>query len=101
ERTVVAPGREVRGLTIGLDSPRGIALIGMRVGEEHAVTRLDGSTELIVVEAILFQPEANRRQRTEERESTLVQLVPRGMRPAGRAAPFVPPHDDDPGPAAA
>ena len=61
ERTLVAePGHEVRGMTIQLGTLRGVAMLGMAAGEAVMVPRRDGTVETLVVEAGLFQPEAER-----------------------------------------
>ena len=61
ERTLVAePGDEVRGMTIQLGTLRGVAMLGMAAGEAVVVPRRDGTIETLVVEAVLFQPEAER-----------------------------------------
>lgn len=61
ERTLVAePGHEVRGMTLQLGTLRGVAMLGMAAGEAVMVPRRDGTVETLVVEAVLFQPEAER-----------------------------------------
>ncbi|HTM77353.1 MAG TPA: GreA/GreB family elongation factor [Devosia sp.] len=59
ECTIVASADEaVAGPTLPLDSPRGIGLIGAHVGQSLRVTRTDGKSETLSVEAVLDQPEA-------------------------------------------
>ena len=61
ERTLVAePGHEVRGMTLQLGTLRGVAMLGMAAGEAVMVPRRDGTIETLVVEAVLYQPEAER-----------------------------------------
>jgi regulator of nucleoside diphosphate kinase len=60
ERVIVAQGDE-SAATIALNCPRGIALIGASVGQFLEVPRLDGSFEVLHIEAVPYQPEAQNR----------------------------------------
>lgn len=61
ERTlIVDSNQEVRGMTIQLGTLRGVAMLGMAAGEAVTVPRRDGTVETLVVEAVLYQPEAAR-----------------------------------------
>jgi len=51
----------VVGMTIPINVPRGLALLGAREREDIVVERPDGSTENIHVEEVAFQPEAHQR----------------------------------------
>lgn len=52
--------REVYGATLPISVPRGLALLGMRVGQTVPAPTLDGTVEHLTLEAILFQPESAR-----------------------------------------
>lgn len=61
-RTLVQ--QEVRGLVglcLPLATPLGLALIGLGEGEEAAAERRGGGTARVVLERVLYQPEAARR----------------------------------------
>lgn len=61
ERTIVGgPSEAVYGLTMPLESPRGVALIGAAVGQRVEARRPDGSAEMLLIEAVPFQPEQTR-----------------------------------------
>ena len=51
------------GFTLPVTSKRGLALLGLCVGEAFVITNEDGREERIVLEKILFQPQAARRYR--------------------------------------
>jgi regulator of nucleoside diphosphate kinase len=56
ERTIVGgPSEAVHGMSLKLTSPRALALIGAAVGQTVQARRHDGSTELLVIEAIPHQ----------------------------------------------
>jgi regulator of nucleoside diphosphate kinase len=62
ERTLVRhEGRGPVGRGLPIDTRRGLAILGMTVGQTAQVTRRDGGQELLRLEKILFQPEAVRR----------------------------------------
>lgn len=61
------------GLTIPISVPRGLALLGLSAGEEAVVDCADGATERLLVEEVLFQPEAARHGR---RQRPMVPIVP-------------------------
>jgi regulator of nucleoside diphosphate kinase len=57
ERTIVSGPSEARyGMTLPLSSPRGVALIGAAVGQTVNALRADGSTEILLIEAVPHQP---------------------------------------------
>jgi regulator of nucleoside diphosphate kinase len=96
------------GPTLALSCPRGIAMIGASAGQTVEVPREDGTSELLHIEAVLFQPEADALAATGRatasvvdfaRASTLRQLNPRPSRAV--TMPFGSGDDDDPGPSAA
>jgi regulator of nucleoside diphosphate kinase len=100
------------GLNLPITTARGLAMLGMRENDEVVVERGTGEQELILVEKVVYQPEAARQQPPEQ-----VPAHGAAGRPALRlvhsAAPDVQPHgtvwkmrqsgrdDDDPGPSAA
>ncbi|MDW6022246.1 nucleoside-diphosphate kinase [Mesorhizobium sp. BAC0120] len=93
------------GFVLPLTTLRGLALLGLAEGQSITVTTVDGETEMLSVEQVLFQPEAASRTLAHERS--------RGRRPrlvydadALPSAivaddPFEKPVPDDPGPSAA
>jgi len=95
------------GLSLPVTSARGLALIGMSEGQALRVTRSDGTEETIVLEKLLYQPEAARREKGEREQAEAarrpaLRLIrgayydePRAI-PAGRSGGC-----DDPGPSAA
>jgi regulator of nucleoside diphosphate kinase len=95
------------GLSLPVTSARGLALIGMSEGQALRVTRRDGTEETIVLEKLLYQPEAARREQDEREQAEAerrpaLRLIrgayydePRAI-PAGRGGGY-----DDPGPSAA
>jgi regulator of nucleoside diphosphate kinase len=97
ERVLVAAGdREVVGSTLPLDSPRGLGLLGMRVGQSATVTLQDEAEDTIDVLSILHQPEARRAASAAGRAAV---TIGRGRRAAIHSPPRSP--GDNPGPAAA
>jgi regulator of nucleoside diphosphate kinase len=99
------------GLTIPITVPRGLALLGLRKGQSMSVDRGRGTTEVIRVDDILYQPEASRPGITEaepvaemagRRFPVLVfsadEPRPLGVRPKIRHTSD---SGDDPGPSAA
>jgi len=97
ERVLVAGSdREVVGLTLPLESPRGLALLGMRTGQSANVTLFNEAEDTIEVLSVLHQPEA---RRTAIRTGRAAVIDGAGR----RAAAYVPSRgpDDNPGPAAA
>jgi regulator of nucleoside diphosphate kinase len=97
------------GLFLPVTSARGLALIGMSEGQTARLTRRDGTEETIMLENVLYQPEAARR----EKEKTSGQRPLAQQRPALRlirGAYYDEPRPipagtgggcDDPGPSAA
>ena len=60
------------GLFLPVTSTRGLALIGMSEGQVGRLTRRDGTEETIVLEKVLYQPEAARREKDEREEAGTV-----------------------------
>jgi regulator of nucleoside diphosphate kinase len=57
ERTIIASNAdEVMGLTLLAWTSRGLTLLGMRAGPRARCLRFDGTSESIIVEAVLFRP---------------------------------------------
>jgi regulator of nucleoside diphosphate kinase len=52
------------GMTIPISAMRGLAMLGMSVGQSVTYSRTDENTETITVLAIRYQPEAARRERS-------------------------------------
>lgn len=106
EERILVPGaaEEIAGLTLRLESPRGIALIGARAGETVEAPRRDGSVERLEIEAVLYQPEAQgvRRGPSDSTQAlgTISVLSAHRLRRSGRALP-IDDGGDDPGPGAA
>jgi regulator of nucleoside diphosphate kinase len=60
ERTLVAShAEEILGLTLLAWTSRGLALLGMSAGQQARILRLDGTPEVIALEAVLYQPESH------------------------------------------
>lgn len=100
---VLGVAEEISGLTLPLNSPRGLALIGTMAGETIETPRCDGSLETLVIEEVLYQPEAHsgmRRRADAGDMGTISILSAHRMRRAGRRLP-IDEVEDDPGPGAA
>ncbi|AXV18068.1 transcription elongation factor GreAB (plasmid) [Neorhizobium sp. SOG26] len=96
------PGDDLPNFAISVQSLRGLALLGLAVGESTEICTDDGYCETITVEKVVFQPEAEARRRSarvEPRE--LLDHAPQilSFRPKPRRV-FTG-YDDDPGPSAA
>jgi regulator of nucleoside diphosphate kinase len=65
------------GLFLPISTPRGLALLGLAAGQTFRLAKPDGGEERIVLEAVAYQPEAAKRERTRWR----------GWRHPPRAAP--------------
>lgn len=52
----------VPGLTIPINTPLGMALLGLRPGQTLLLPRRDGSFETLMITEIAYQPEAARNQ---------------------------------------
>ncbi|HTM79393.1 MAG TPA: GreA/GreB family elongation factor, partial [Devosia sp.] len=106
---VTSASAAVAGETLALDSPRGIALIGSHVGQSLRLTREDGKSETLSVEAVLDQPEARlasapvlklvSETRPEPAVPGAISLNAFRLRRATTSLGFR--DDDDPGPSAA
>jgi regulator of nucleoside diphosphate kinase len=99
------------GLFLPITAPRGLALLGLSHGQGFRLTRPDGSEEYILLDAVLYQPEAARREReamarlaTPAARRSMLRVIPGafGASPA-RSQRLTAPSDDfdDPGPSAA
>lgn len=99
------------GLTIPISVPRGLALLGLSAGDEAVIDCPGGPIETLVVEDVLFQPEAARHGHQQEPAEPVVPerrfpvLVYSNGSPApiggGRKIRHTVPDGDDPGPSAA
>lgn len=94
-------------LALPITTLRGLALLGLTIGETIVAERSDGGTETLRLDRISHQPEADRKDRLRrqttsdarpEQRSSVVALVRRKPLPA---TPSAGPDDDDPGPRAA
>lgn len=62
-RTIVQQeNRSLVGLNLPISTMRGLAMLGLSEGHKVSVERADGASETILVERVLYQPEAARRQ---------------------------------------
>jgi regulator of nucleoside diphosphate kinase len=99
------------GLFLPITNPRGLALLGLSAGQEFRLTRPDGSEECVLLDAVLYQPEAARREKeamarleTPAARRSMLRVIPgaSGAWPMRSERPTVSPDDfDDPGPSAA
>jgi regulator of nucleoside diphosphate kinase len=103
---------EVRGMVgagLPITTMRGLAILGLGEGQSTQIERSTGETELILLEKVLYQPEAARRQfapkQAEARRPALrlVHSAPANVTPLGEKPEIRHrgPYDDDPGPSAA
>ena len=87
---------------ISVRTMRGLALLGLAVGERTEILGEDGWPEILAVERIVLKPESEARlQQTSNEPVQLIDHAPQvvNFRPRPRKAAI--PHDDDPGPTAA
>lgn len=112
---VQSEGDDLPSFALSIHTMRGLALLGMTVGEVKTVEHADGRHEILAVEELVFQPEAARRVRDRryfDRETTrpaVHDAAPQALRsnivslPLERrtAAMDGNPNGDDPGPRAA
>ncbi len=105
---------EVRGMVgtgLPLTTMRGLALLGLREGQSMGIESAAGERQTILLEKVLYQPEAARRQFAPQAapdtpprpalrlvHSAPADVTPLGERPKIRQRG---PYDDDPGPSAA
>jgi regulator of nucleoside diphosphate kinase len=96
------------GLFLPLTTARGLALLGLSEGQEFRMQNRDGMEETILLQKVLYQPEAARREKEAmsrlgvpaERRPAL-RLVSGGFRGQTAYVPVGPDGFDDPGPSAA
>lgn len=96
------------GMFLSIASPRGLALLGLVEGQEFRLTGRDGSEERILLEEVLYQPEAVRRARKMAAKTDVPQAARSSLRLVSAQASVrpkvgtaVPGGFDDPGPSAA
>ena len=99
------------GLFLPISTPRGLALLGMTEGQEVTLGAADGNLERLVLEKVLYQPEAARLEKEAMSRLTTPETRRAALRVVGssateRSAKFkrvMEPtaDDDDPGPSAA
>lgn len=107
--------RDMVGVGLPITTMRGLALLGLAEGQSVLIERSTGETELILLEKVLYQPEAARRQFAPKRHMPtttapsrrpalrLVHSAPANVTPLGERPEIRQrgPYDDDPGPSAA
>lgn len=112
-RTLVQ--QETRGLVgqnLLVTTLRGLSMLGMSEGQRVAVERAAGEPETILIERVVYQPEAARREAAEIAEASapgkrpalrLVHSAVSNVQPLGETWKMRQTHhdDDDPGPSAA
>lgn len=113
-RILVYGGKDAYpGLCLPITTLRGLALLGLTAGETIVVERSNDRTETISLDAVVYQPEADRRNRLHQQSFSeagtttdvglpVVSLASRRKAvPPHRIAEPIDPDDDDPGPRAA
>ena len=107
--------RDMVGVGLPITTMRGLALLGLAEGQSALIERSTGETELILLEKVLYQPEAARRQFAPKRHMAttttpsgrpalrLVHSAPANVTPLGERSEIRQrgPYNDDPGPSAA
>lgn len=97
------------GQFISIESPLGVALVGLREGDRMPFTDLQGNPCSIQLVSVMFQPEANRRRRSghdeAHQESWMRERPKRSRRRSARILPLnvrrraaLPSEDDESGP---
>ncbi|MHC2485076.1 transcription elongation factor GreAB [Rhizobium leguminosarum] len=87
-------------LALSVCSMRGLALLGLAIGEKTEIPGNDGEFEVLTVESVLFQPEAETRLKEKDRGAAeLIDPKVVDFRPRPKKAVIS--DDDDPGPSAA
>lgn len=113
-RTLVQQeARGLVGLNLPITTPRGLSMLGMSEGQKVTVERAAEGTESILIERVVYQPEAARRQVAERMRASEESVKRPALRLVHSAASNVQPlgetwkmrqirhDDDDPGPSAA
>ena len=106
--------RDMVGVAMPITTMRGLALLGLAEGQSVLIERSTGMTDLILLEKVLYQPEAARRQFAPKRHVAtttpshrpalrLVHSAPANVTPLGERSEIRQrgPYNDDPGPSAA
>ncbi|TAU35253.1 transcription elongation factor GreAB [Rhizobium leguminosarum] len=89
-------------LALSVCSMRGLALLGLAVGAKTEIPGNDGEFEVLTVESVVFQPEAETRLKEDGRQAAeLVDEAPQVVDFRPRPMKIVISDDDDPGPSAA
>lgn len=94
------------GLFLSISLPRGLALIGLSSGQAFTFSRPDGMEETVVLDKVMYQPEAHRRRQDSANAAPARQTRPRlrlvhGTSAAKLPERMLPQEPDDPGPPAA
>ena len=96
------PADGLPSLAISVQTMRGLALLGLGVGETIEILAEGAEPETLSVQSIIFQPEADARSKQRQcNQAELVDHAPQvlNFRPRSKQAGV--PYDDDPGPSAA
>ncbi|MGX9181167.1 nucleoside-diphosphate kinase [Mesorhizobium sp. BHbdii] len=96
------------GSSLPVTTRRGICMLGMAQGQTALVEQPDGRRELMLIDTVLYQPEAARRAAEEKRMAerrphklTLVYSATADDRPLGEIGKIRQTGEDDPGPSSA
>ncbi|WP_434713582.1 transcription elongation factor GreAB (plasmid) [Rhizobium sp. YTUHZ045] len=96
------PTGELPRLALSVCSMRGLALLGLAIGEKTEIPRNNSEFEVLTVESVLFQPEAETRLGEKGRGAAeLSDESPQVVDFRPRPRKVVISDDDDPGPSAA
>ncbi len=93
------------GATLSVSTLRGLALLGLIEGQSIAIDQVDGRSEVLRLERIVYQPEFARRTKADARVAETLAFPNARMRAALSRAKqrttLYDPDDNDPGPSAA
>lgn len=105
-----APMGSPVGMFLPITAPRGLALLGLREKQRFLLERAAAGEEELVLEKVLYQPEAERAEREASARATTPEARRQGLRLVGEGRPPIAPaairvltvgQGDDPGPSAA
>jgi regulator of nucleoside diphosphate kinase len=90
-------GHTLPGWSLPVTAPRGLAMLGLRVGSTAMAERRGGGAERIDILSVTYQPEEATRRRRAATAGGVASASPVFLRrPAGLANAGEPPHDDLP-----
>lgn len=96
------PADDLPSFAISVRTLRGLALLGLAVGEKTEIRGDDGRSEVLMVERIIFQPETDARSKQAAIVATeLRDQAPQVLNFRPRPRKTIITLDDDPGPSAA